>query len=62
MHSPFIAPWAEKPHDPPSVRIDRREIGPFGQIALRAGQGQIFSLVTASMLPRPNVLDVKAQL
>ena len=42
-----------------SLRIDRREIGPFMQIAAIASQRKVGGIIAAAMLPCNNMLDVK---
>lgn len=41
------------------LRIYGREVGAFVQIAVVTGERQIFRIITAAMLTRHDVLDVK---
>jgi hypothetical protein len=47
--------------DQSSLRINTGEIGSLVQIALMTSEGQIAVVVVPSVLPSPNVFDVKRQ-
>jgi alkylated DNA nucleotide flippase Atl1 len=51
----------EEPHDSVRPWLDAGEVGTFDQVAIGTGQGQVLRVVSAAMLPRDNVLNVKAQ-
>ena len=61
MLGPFVPPRMEKPHDPVGLRLDARQVGAFHQVAIGTGQGQVLRIVSATMLARDDVLDMKAQ-
>ena len=61
MFCPLVPPRMEEPHDSVRPWLDAGEVGTFDQIAIGTGQGQVLRVVSAAMLPRDNVLNVKAQ-
>jgi hypothetical protein len=56
---PRLASRIEEPDDAPGLRIDPREIRPFVQVAVIAGEGEVIGVVGAAVLPGDDVLDVK---
>ncbi len=61
MFSPFVPPGMEKPHDPVCARLDASKVGPLHQVAVGTGQRQVFSAISATMLPRDDVLDMELE-
>ena len=59
MPVPVLAPWMKQTSDRARIGIDAGQIRPLAQIAARATQAQVVSVVTAAMLFGNDVFDVK---
>ncbi len=58
---PSISPWMKKHRDRCAYRINTCEIWPLVRVTKMAGQRKVSGLISASVLPGNNVLNVKSQ-
>jgi len=58
---PPITAWMKQRRHFAGVGIDASEIRPFVKVTFRAGEREIFGVVRAAMLPRNDMLNVKAK-
>ncbi len=61
MILPVVPPGMEKPHDPAGAGLYPGEVGTLQQVAVGTSQGEVLRIVSATMLSRDDVLNVKAQ-
>jgi hypothetical protein len=58
---PPLYPRVEEWYHLSCIRVDPRQVGPFVEVAVLAGQGQIGEIVGATVLPGNDVLDLEAK-
>jgi hypothetical protein len=61
MFSPRVPPGMEEPHNLASPRLNAGKVGTLHQVAIGTGQGQVLRIVSAAMLARDDVFNMKAQ-
>src|SRR5258708_5489125 len=56
---PHLAPGVEEEHDDTCVGIDPREVRPFVEVVMEAGQSEVVVAGPAAVLARHDVVDVE---
>ena len=59
---PCVTPGMKQRHDTGSLRINSSQIGALTQVAVRASQSEVITVIASAVLSWNDVLDVKAQL
>jgi hypothetical protein len=59
MLSPIVFAWMEKACELVGIRVDAAHVRTFMQVTARADEGEVGELVTTTMLPSDDVVDLK---